>query len=149
MTGSETVERRGAWTRRVSPAALAIAGLVVVSTLVRFAAARWFTTPWIAPDEMVYGLIGESLWSAGTLEVRGLPSPYYSILTPALVGAPLAVLDLADGIRWAQLLAGARRVARRRADLPLGATAGAERAGRSRPRRSPSLRPRCTTPASS
>ena len=51
MTGSETVEHRGAWTRRVSPAALAVAGLVVVSTLVRFAAARWFTTPWIAPDE--------------------------------------------------------------------------------------------------
>ena len=104
MTGSETVERRGAWTRRVSPAAVAIAALVVVSTLVRFAAARWFTTPWIAPDEMVYGLIGESLWSAGTLDVRGLPSPYYSILTPALVGAPLALLDLADGIRGAQLL---------------------------------------------
>ena len=104
MTGSETVEHRGAWTRRVSPAALAVAGLVVVSTIVRFAAARWFTTPWIAPDEMVYGLIGESLWSSGTLEVRGLPSPYYSILTPALVGAPLALLDLADGIRWAQLL---------------------------------------------
>ena len=65
MTGSETVERRGAPTRRVSPAALAVAGLVVVSTLVRFAAAHWFTTPWIAPDEMVYGLIGESLWSSG------------------------------------------------------------------------------------
>ncbi len=104
MTGSETVERRGTWTRRVSPAALAVAGLVVVSTIVRFAVAHWFTTPWIAPDEMVYGLIGESLWSGGTLDVRGLPSPYYSILTPALVGAPLALLDLADGIRWAQLL---------------------------------------------
>ena len=104
MTGSETVDRRGARTPRVSPAALAVAGLVVVSTVVRFAAAHWFTTPWIAPDEMVYGLIGESLWSSGTLEVRGLPSPYYSILTPALVGAPLALLDLADGIQWAQLL---------------------------------------------
>ena len=104
MTGSETVDRRGARMPRVSPAALAVAGLVVVSTIVRFAAAHWFTTPWIAPDEMVYGLIGESLWSSGTLEVRGLPSPYYSILTPALVGAPLALLDLADGIRWAQLL---------------------------------------------
>ena len=77
MTGSETVERFGAWRRRVSPAALAVAGLVVVSTLIRFAAARWFTTPWIAPDEMVYGLIGESLWSSGTLEVNIVVHPMW------------------------------------------------------------------------
>ena len=137
MTGSETVERRGAPTRRVSPAALAVAGLVVVSTLVRFASAHWFTTPWIAPDEMVYGLIGESLWSSGALEVRGLPSPYYSILTPALVGAPLALLDLADGIRWAQLL---QALAASLVAVPTYRWA--------RRLRSPSPRPRCTTPAS-
>ena len=67
MTGSETVDRRGARTLRVSSAALAVAGLVVVSTAVRFAAARWFTTPWIAPDEMVYGLISLPLHNALTL----------------------------------------------------------------------------------
>jgi hypothetical protein len=83
---------------------LAVGALVVASTVVRFAVAQTFTTPWIAPDEMVYGLIGESLWSDGTLGIRGLASPYYSLLTPALVGAPLAFLELADGIRWAQLL---------------------------------------------
>ncbi len=36
--------------------------------------------------------------------MRGLPTPYYSLLTPALVGAPLAAFDLVDGIRGAQLL---------------------------------------------
>ena len=77
---------------------------MVASTILRFAAAQRFTTPWIAPDEMVYGLIGESLWSEGTLTVRGLPSPYYSLLTPALVGAPLAAFELDAGIQWARLL---------------------------------------------
>jgi hypothetical protein len=83
---------------------IVLAGLVVASTAIRFAAAQAFTTPWIAPDEMVYGMIGEGLWSHGTLTLRGLPSPYYSVLTPALVGAPLAALDLGDGIQWARLL---------------------------------------------
>jgi hypothetical protein len=81
-----------------------VAGLVVASTAVRFAAAQAFTTPWIAPDEMVYGMIGEGLWSHGTLTLRELPSPYYSLLTPALIGGPLSALDLGDGIQWARLL---------------------------------------------
>jgi hypothetical protein len=104
VTGSETVGRGVAGARRVHPALLAIGGLVALSTVVRFAVAQRFTTPWIAPDEMVYGMVGESLWSNGTLGLRGLASPYYSLLTPALIGAPLAFLDLADGVRWAQLL---------------------------------------------
>jgi Dolichyl-phosphate-mannose-protein mannosyltransferase len=83
---------------------LVLAGLVLASTAIRFAAAQAFTTPWIAPDEMVYGMIGEGIWSHGTLTLRALPSPYYSLLTPALIGAPLAALDLDDGIQWARLL---------------------------------------------
>ena len=104
VPGSETVTPDRPRGRHVPRAALAVAGLVVVSTAVRFAAAQAFTTPWIAPDEMVYGMIGESLWSQGTLGLRELPSPYYSLLTPALVGAPLAALDLDEGIQWARLL---------------------------------------------
>ncbi|HET9243996.1 MAG TPA: glycosyltransferase family 39 protein [Gaiella sp.] len=104
MAGSETVTIAGSGVRRVPLAALAVGALVVLSTIVRFAVAQSFTTPWIAPDEMVYGLIGETLWSEGTLTVRGLPTPYYSILTPALIGAPLAAFDLAEGIEWARLL---------------------------------------------
>ena len=104
MTGSDTAAPDTTQRRRLGAAALALGGLVVLSTAIRFAAAQAFTTPWIAPDEMVYGLIGESLWSHGTLEIRGLPTPYYSILTPALVGAPLALFDLAEGVQWARLL---------------------------------------------
>ena len=104
MTGSETATAGAPRARRVPHAALAVAGLVVASTVTRFAAAQAFTTPWIAPDEMVYGMIGEGLWTHGTLTLRSLPSPYYSLLTPALVGAPLAAFDLDTGIQWARLL---------------------------------------------
>jgi hypothetical protein len=104
VTGSETATLAPPRARRVSNSALAVVGLVVVSTAARFAAAQAFSTPWIAPDEMVYGMLGEGLWSHGTLTLRSLPSPYYSLLTPALIGAPLAAFDLADGIQWARLL---------------------------------------------
>jgi hypothetical protein len=104
VTGSETATAGAPRARRVPHAALAVAGLVVASTVTRFAAAQAFTTPWIAPDEMVYGMIGEGLWTHGTLTLRSLPSPYYSLLTPALVGAPLAAFDLDTGIQWARLL---------------------------------------------
>ena len=62
MAGSETLTN-GARSRWPSRAVLAVAGLVVASTAIRFAAAQAFTTPWIAPDEMVYGMLGEGLWS--------------------------------------------------------------------------------------
>ena len=104
MTGSETATELAPRGHHVSRAALVVVALIVVSTLIRFAAAQAFTTPWIAPDEMVYGMVGEGLWSHGTLTLRELPSPYYSLLTPALIGAPLAALDLGDGIQWARLL---------------------------------------------
>lgn len=101
VSGSETVTRQAL---RLPRPAVVLGALVVASTAVRFGVAQAFTTPWIAPDEMVYALIGESLWSHGTLDIRDLPAPYYSVLTPALVGAPLAALDAAEGIRLAQLL---------------------------------------------
>ena len=105
MTGSETATAHAPIVHRMSRPLLVVTGLVVLSTGIRFAAAQAFTTPWIAPDEMVYGMLGEGLWTHGTLTLRTLPSPYYSLLTPALIGAPLAAAsDLADGIRWAQLL---------------------------------------------
>jgi hypothetical protein len=103
VTGSETVAN-GTPGRRPSHAALAVGGLVLASTVIRFAAAQAFTTPWIAPDEMVYGMLGEGLWTHATLTLRTLPSPYYSLLTPALLGAPLAAFDLDTGIQVARLL---------------------------------------------
>ena len=89
--------------RRVPPW-VALTALVLVSTAIRAAVARSFTVPWIAPDEMLYGLIGQSLWETGTLTVRGLETPYYSLLYPAFVGLPLSVADLPQAIRVAQVM---------------------------------------------
>jgi hypothetical protein len=53
--------------------------------------------PWIAPDEMVYGLVGRSLYQTGKLAILGGPTPFYSALTPVLAGAPLSIGDLQFG----------------------------------------------------
>ena len=75
----------------------ALAALVLLSTGLRTWAALEVPVPWIAPDEMVYGLIGRSLWLHGSLTILGGPTPYYSLLTPLLVGLPLAAFDLGTG----------------------------------------------------
>ena len=77
---------------------------MLLSALARFAVARSFDVPWIAPDEMIYGLVGQSLWETGTLSIRDNAVPYYSLLTPALVGLPLSTGDLASGVAVAQAL---------------------------------------------
>lgn len=77
---------------------------MLVSAAVRFAVARTFDVPWIAPDEMIYGLVGESLWETGTLSIRGIALPYYSLLTPALVGLPLSLENVGAGVALAQAL---------------------------------------------
>jgi hypothetical protein len=77
---------------------------VLLSAVARFAVARTFDVPWIAPDEMIYGLVGQSLWETGALTIRGAAVPYYSLLTPALVGLPLTAGDLATGVAVAQFL---------------------------------------------
>lgn len=77
---------------------------MLISAALRFAVARAFDVPWISPDEMIYGLVGQSLWETGTLSVRGLSVPYYSLLTPVLVGLPLTLEDLRAGVAVAQAL---------------------------------------------
>jgi hypothetical protein len=84
--------------------ALGLGAIVILSAAARFAVARSFDVPWIAPDEMIYGLAGESLWETGSLTVRGASIPYYSLLTPALVGLPLGLDDLRAGVAIAQAL---------------------------------------------
>ena len=68
-----------------------LAALVLVSTVLRASAALGVPVPWIAPDEMVYGLLGRSLYVHGSLEILGGPTPFYSLLTPVLTGFPLSV----------------------------------------------------------
>ena len=81
---------------------LVLVALVAVSAVTRFAAARTFTVPWIAPDEMLYGLIGRSLWLHGTLTVGRAVTPYYSLLYPALIGAPMLLRDTTRSIEIVQ-----------------------------------------------
>jgi hypothetical protein len=68
-----------------------LALLVAAGVAVRAAAALAVPAPWIAPDEMIYGLLGRSLWEHGKLAILGGPTPFYSFLYPALVGLPLRV----------------------------------------------------------
>jgi hypothetical protein len=88
------VSRRSAWA--------ALVALVLISTAFRAWAAVEVPVPWIAPDEMVYGMLGRSLWLHGSLSILGGPTPYYSLLTPMLAGLPLAAFGLGRGYDLAQ-----------------------------------------------
>ena len=82
-----------------APGALAVVFLAAVGGRV---ALNWgLDTPWIAPDEMLYALLGESMWS-GRLEILGAPSGYYG-LYPLLPGGLLRLFG-PDHARLATLL---------------------------------------------
>ncbi|HET8605433.1 MAG TPA: hypothetical protein VFL66_00235 [Gaiellaceae bacterium] len=75
---------------RCGPGA-ALAVLLALSAGLRYAAASGISTPWIAPDEMLYAALGRSLWQHGSLSVLGGPTPFYSAVYPALAGLPLSL----------------------------------------------------------
>ena len=74
-----------------------LGSLVLLSTVLRTWASRGVPTPWIAPDEQIYGLLGQGLYRDGSLTILGGPTPYYSAVVPAVVGLPLSIGDLALG----------------------------------------------------
>src|SRR5581483_850344 len=75
----------------------ALAGLVALSAALRAVAAVGVAGPWIAPDEMIYALVGQSFWRHGTLELLGGPTPYYSFLVPLADGLPPRLFGLGAG----------------------------------------------------
>jgi hypothetical protein len=75
----------------------ALAALVLLSTGLRAWAALEVPVPWIAPDEMVYGMLGRDLWLHGSLTILGGPTAFYSLLTPLVAGFPLAAFGLGTG----------------------------------------------------
>ncbi|MDQ5820863.1 MAG: glycosyltransferase family 39 protein [Actinomycetota bacterium] len=89
---------------RGRPVGVLLAGIVLGSTLVRFAAARGIHTPWIMPDEVIYAELGQSLYSSGRFEVLGEHIGFFGLVFPALVGGPLSVSDLERGYHWLKLL---------------------------------------------
>lgn len=84
------------------PAPALLLALVAVSVALRLIGAFRVETPWITPDETLYGMLGRSLWSDGRLEVHGEPVGFYSLLHPLVVGWPLALWDGVGGYRVAQ-----------------------------------------------
>ncbi len=74
-----------------------LAALVAASTVARAWAGLRVPTPWIAPDEMIYGLLGRGLYHAGHLAILSGPTPFYSAVVPAVVGLPLSIGNLEHG----------------------------------------------------
>jgi hypothetical protein len=79
------------------PAWLAVGALVAVSTALRGYAGVMVHGPWISPDETVYALLGQGLYRHGSLSILGGPTPFYSLVVPALVGPFLSLGDLELG----------------------------------------------------
>jgi len=90
--------------RRVPLELLALALVVLASTIVRVALSRGVNAPWISPDEQLYGLLGRSLADGDGLTILGQPVPYYSLLYPALVGIPFLWSGVAAGVTGVQVL---------------------------------------------
>jgi hypothetical protein len=82
---------------RLGPWTIALIALVAVAVVARFAASLGLDTPWIAPDEMVYALLGRSFWQTGHAELLDGTSSFYGIY-PALAGAPLAAFGPKTGL---------------------------------------------------
>lgn len=101
-TTSLWLRRRTAWASLDKRGLLLLDGtlvalLVLVAASARFIVALQFNAPWIAADEMAYGLIGRRMWEAGQLDLLGAELPFYG-LYPALIGIPLAALSTAAGV---------------------------------------------------
>jgi hypothetical protein len=90
---------------RVRSRAVSATGALAIVVLAAFCARvalNWgLSTPWIAPDEMLYALLGESMWGGG-MEVLGEPSRYYGIY-PLLPGGLFRLFG-PDHARLATLL---------------------------------------------
>ena len=78
--------------------------MVAVSTAIRSLAARGVGSPWIAPDEIIYALLGRALYQSGELSILGAETGFYSLLYPALVGLPLSIADAETGHRVLHVL---------------------------------------------
>ncbi len=82
--------------------ALPIIAVVFASAVLRIVASRSLEAPWIAPDEMIYGLLGRSLWETGHGSLLGQPAPFYGGY-PLLVGLPLHLLGVATAVAAIQV----------------------------------------------
>ncbi len=76
----------GLRTRAVAiPAWVWLAGIVLVSVVVRIALARRMVAPWIMVDELVYSELAKSFAESGEFLVRDVPSNGYGFVYPVLL----------------------------------------------------------------
>src|SRR5213592_2482526 len=71
---------------------IAVGTLIAVSIGGRVWLGRGVPTPWISPDEVIYALLGRTLYSDGRLAILNAHSDFYSLVYPVLIGPPLAWL---------------------------------------------------------
>jgi hypothetical protein len=76
---------------RSIPAWAWVAGLVVVSTLIRYALGRQAVAPWIMVDELIYSELAKSFASGGHLLVRDHATAAYGIVYPILLAPAWAI----------------------------------------------------------
>src|SRR6476620_11924993 len=76
---------------------VALGVLVVVAVVARFLASLGLDTPWIAPDEMIYALLGRSFWTTGHMQLIDGETSSYG-LYPILAGAPLVAFGPGAGL---------------------------------------------------
>jgi hypothetical protein len=96
LAGSATAARQrplSLASARTVPAWAWVAGLVVVSTLVRIVFGRRMAAPWIMVDELVYSELAKSLADTGRFAWRDEPINAYGPVYPALLSPAYAIHD--------------------------------------------------------
>jgi Dolichyl-phosphate-mannose-protein mannosyltransferase len=66
-------------------------GLVVVSTLIRYALSRRAVAPWIMIDELIYSELTKSFAATGHFMIRDHPSNIYTYVYPVLISPAWAI----------------------------------------------------------
>jgi hypothetical protein len=99
MTDDAAVIRRGrgraglAAIARAVPVWVWLVGLVVVSTLIRYAIGRRAVAPWIMVDELIYSELAKSFAATGHFLVRDQPSDVYGFVYPLLISPAWAIFE--------------------------------------------------------
>ena len=89
--------RSGVRPRRVRWWHVALMALVVVAVVGRFAVSLGLETPWFAPDEMDYALLGRSFWLTGHSQYLDGTTTFLGVYS-FLAGAPLAAFGPGTGL---------------------------------------------------
>jgi hypothetical protein len=98
VTAADLAERKPvsrAWSRAAeAPALVWLAGLVIVSTLVRSLIAFRYPAPWIFNDELNYSDLARSLGRTGHFAIRSSPGLHgFGPVYPTLIAPAYAVFD--------------------------------------------------------